>query len=129
MWQLNLNSACKSIKVESGSIGATTCSLTSAQLNVSGSIEMSVLFVNKKQGLCDIDMAVARDVCLQVDFGEDVCIFGEKFVVGLTDEIDKVGAVDCAASPCSGHPLQSAACGGDCWCCISRLPPVECNVK
>jgi hypothetical protein len=27
---------------------------------------------------------------VQVDFGEDVCIFGEKFVVGLTEEIERV---------------------------------------
>jgi hypothetical protein len=29
---------------------------------------------------------------VQVDFGEDVCIFGEKFVVGLTEEIERVSS-------------------------------------
>lgn len=44
----------------------------------------------------------------QVDFGEDVCIFGEKFVVGLTEEIEKVAAAPCSRTP--GRSIASQQC-------------------
>lgn len=49
----------------------------------------------KRQGVIQLNTnSIKNDTaryCLVklVDFGEDVCIFGEKFVVGLTEEIER----------------------------------------
>lgn len=47
---------------------------------------------------------------LQVDFGEDVCIFGEKFVVGLTEEIERVSGRQNGRQADSSTPVAAAAC-------------------
>jgi hypothetical protein len=54
----------------------------------------------------------AASVCvpLQVDFGEDVCIFGENLFISLTNEIERVSAGEGGGQGVGG-PRRSAGAG------------------